>query len=348
MISFRTIQGVLLFFFLSLSTAAGELTLNPSHPERYTVVQDDTLWEISTKFFDEPWRWPEIWQNNPRIKNLDLIYPEDVIARYVHGKPRLSVETTNTEDSARLLPQVREESIEDTVPLIPIDAIKQFFVPSRVVSLSEIENAPYIVAFAGEHLAGGAGQNIYVKPQNNLNEASGYMVFRQGALYQDPETKEILGYEATYIGDTKLVRGGDPAIFQLTRTRDYTLVGDRLLPVLEEKIRLTYQPRFPQTKLSGHIISVLDGVSQTGQYNVVAIDRGLEDGLEIGHVLEIYQSGNRIRNIVPGYETCRKSVKLPDERAGILMVFRPFSRVSYALIMKATGPIHDLDLVKTP
>ncbi len=104
----------------------------------------------------------------------------------------------------------------------------------------------------------------------------------------------------------------------------------------------------PETELAGHIISVLDGVSQIGQYNVVAIDRGSEDGLEPGHVLEIYQSGNRIRDIVRGYGTSRKSVKLPDERAGILMVFRPFSRVSYALVMEATGQIHLLDLVKTP
>ncbi|MGH8556965.1 MAG: LysM peptidoglycan-binding domain-containing protein [Methylococcales bacterium] len=346
--SCRTIHAVLLFFFLSLS-AADEPTLNPSHPERYSVIEGDTLWDISAMFLDEPWRWPEIWQNNPRIKNPDLIYPGDLVAlSYLNGKPRLSVETTDTEDSVRLLPRAREESIEDAVPLIPIDAIKQFLAPSRVVSLNELESAPYIVAFAGEHLAGGAGQNIYVKPLNNLDEEKSYMVFRPGPVYKDPETKEIFGYEATYIGDAKLIRGGDPATFQLTRTRDYTLVGDRLLPVLKEKIRLTYQPRAPETKLSGHIISVLDGVSQIGQYNVVTIDRGLEDGLDIGHVLEIYQSGNRIRNIARGYGTSRKSVKLPDERAGILMVFRPFSRVSYALVMKATGPIHDLDLVKTP
>ncbi|MGH8475798.1 MAG: LysM peptidoglycan-binding domain-containing protein [Methylococcales bacterium] len=353
--SFRTIHGILLFVFLSCTATADELILNPSHPDRYTVVKGDTFWDISAKFLEEPWRWPEIWHNNPGIRNPDWIYPGDIIAlRYVDGKPSLSVEGTDSDDLRggkgfdHLEPRIREESLEEAIPLIPIDAIKQFLAPSRVVSQHEIQEAPYIVGFAGEHLAGSAGQNIYVKTQDNLDETSGYMVFRPGPVYKDPVTFEKLGYEATYIGETKLLRGGDPATFELTRTRDYTLVGDRLLPVVKENLRLSYQPHAPRDELSGHIISVLDGVSQIGQYHVVAIDRGLEDGLEIGHVLAIYQSGARIRNTVRGYRTFYKSVTLPDERAGILMVFRPFNRVSYALVMKASGPIHLLDLVKTP
>lgn len=346
--SFRTVHGILLFAFFSLAALADELTLNPSHPQRYTVVKGDTLWDISAMFLNEPWRWPEIWQNNPQIRNPHLIYPGDVVAlSYVNGKPRLSLETADG-GSGRLSPRIREESSEDAIPLIPVDAIKPFLSASRVVSRGEIESAPYIVAFAGEHIAGGAGQNVYVKPQNNPYDERGYMVFRKRNLFRDPETNENLGYEAIYIGDTKLVRGGDPATFHLTRTRDYTLVGDRLLPVLPEKIRLNYQPHAPQNSIAGHIISVLDGISQIGQYNVVAIDRGVEDGLETGHVLEIHRWGARIRDIVRRYGTSQKSVTLPDERAGLLMVFRPFERVSYALVMKATGPIHVLDVVKTP
>lgn len=347
--SFRAIYGFLFFCLLSASVTADELILNPSHPDRYTVVKGDTLWDISSKFLNDPWRWPQIWHKNPQIKNPDLIYPGDAIAlTYVDGKPRLSLERGGFGGSGKLSPQIREQALEDAIPVIPIRAIKQFLSPSRVVTEAEIENAPYVVAFAGEHLAGGAGQNAYVTAFDDESEERGYTIFRKGVVFKDPETNENLGYEAVYIGDIKLVRGGDPATFHIIKTKDVTLVGDRLLPILSEKIRLNYHPRPPETNLEGHIIGVLDGVSQIGQYNVVAIDRGTEDGIETGHVLEIYQTGERVRDAVLGYGSSEKSVKLPNERAGVLMVFRPFKRVSYAVIMKATGPIHVLDVVKTP
>jgi LysM domain len=347
--SCRMIHGFLFFICLNWSVGADELTLNPSHPERYTVVKGDTLWDISAMFLNEPWRWPEIWHNNPQIKNPDLIYPGDVVAlSYVDGKPRLSLETNGNAGAGRLSPKIRDETLEDAIPVIPIDAVRQFLSASRVVTRNELESAPYIVAFAGEHLAGGAGQNVYVKSPDYPIEENGYMVFRKGVHFTDAETQEDLGYDAVYIGETKLVRGGDPATFLLTKTRDFTAIGDRFLPAVEEKLRMNYQPHAPNFLIQGHIISVLDGVSQIGQYNVVAIDRGLADGIETGHVLEIYQAGDRIRDIVRGYGTSQKSVTLPNERAGILMVFRPFERVSYALVMRATGPIHVQDLVQTP
>lgn len=347
--SFRAIYGFLFFCLLNASVSADELTLNPSHPDRYTVVKGDTLWDISSMFLNDPWRWPQIWHKNPQIKNPDLIYPGDVISlTYVNGKPRLSLERGGISGSGRLSPKIREQELQEAIPVIPIRAIKQFLSPSRVVRESEIENAPYIVAFAGEHLAGGAGQNTYVTAFNNEPEDRGYAIFRKGVEFRDPETDENLGYEAVYIGDTKLVRAGDPATFHIIKTKDVTLVGDRLLPLLREKIRLNYHPRPPKTNIEGHIISVLDGVSQIGQYNVVAIDRGTNDGIETGNVLEIYQAGELVRDAVRGYGSSERSVKLPNERAGILMVFRPFEQVSYAVILKATGPIHVLDVLKSP
>lgn len=338
-----------IFICCSLAATADELALNPSHPERYTVVKGDTLWDIAAMFLNEPWRWPEIWQNNPQIKNPDLIFPGNVIVlSYVDGKPRLSLESGTPNASGRLSPTIREEQIEDAIPLMPIDTIRQFLTNSRVVTLDEISRAPYIVDFAGEHLTGGAGQNIYVKSTGDPIENQGYLVFRKGNHFKDAETNEDLGYEAIHIGETKFLRGGDPATLQLTRTRDYAAIGDKLLPLLNEKIRLYFQPRSPNVKIEGHIINVLDGVSQIGTYNVVAIDRGSENGLEVGHVLEIRQAGNRIRDIARGYGTFQRSVELPSERAGVLMVFRTFARVSYALVMRASGAIHVYDIVKTP
>ncbi|MBP1150143.1 MULTISPECIES: LysM peptidoglycan-binding domain-containing protein [unclassified Methylocaldum] len=338
----RIIIGIALSFVVG-TVSADHIQLNPNHPDRYTVVQGDTLWGISGKFLSKPWQWPEIWQNNPQIANPHLIYPGDVIAlSYVNGEPRLQIETPS---EVRLSPEVRVSPIARAVPLIPMDAIRQFLSRPRVVNKRELQDAPYIVAFVDEHIVGGIGDGIYVRAvEDGTNQA--FTLFRPGPAYQDPVTGDILGYEAIYVADAQLQRIGDPATLVLTRAQREAIIGDRLMPVEQEKIELYFQPRAPEQDIEAHIISVLDGVSQIGQYQVVVIDKGTADGIETGHVLDIYQSARPIRDIVsqrPG-----ETVALPDEHAGLLMIFRPFERVSYALVMNATRAIHVSDIAATP
>jgi len=345
--SFRAITAFLICCLISFTSVADELALNPSHPEKYTVVKGDTLWDISGMFLKDPWKWPKIWHNNPQIKNPHWIYPGDIVTlSYHNGKPRLSVHRGGMAGANdQLSPRIRSEDLKEQIPVIPIDAIKQFLTSPRVVTRSDIQNAPYIVDIAGEHLVGGAGEHIYVRSILD-DSVGGYTVFRPGMSYIDPVTGDHLGNEALYVADTNLLRVGDPATLLLTRTERETLVGDRLLPIVQEKIQLSYQPRAPKFDISGHIISVLGGVSQIGQYNVVVIDRGTADGVDTGHVLAILQSGAIVRDTV--LNSTAQNIKMPDEHAGILLVFRPFERVSYALVMRATGALHIMDLVRTP
>jgi hypothetical protein len=329
--------------FVVGTASADHVQLNPDHPDHYTVVRGDTLWDISGRFLSKPWQWPEIWHNNPQIQNPHLIYPGDVIAlSYVNGEPRLQVETPS---DVRLSPEVRVSPIDRAIPVIPMGAIRQFLSRPRVVSDRELREAPYIVDFVDEHIVGGNGDRIYVRAiEEGTTQA--FTVFRPGAPYREPVTGDILGYEAIYVADSQLERAGDPATLLLTRGEREAIIGDRLLPVEQEKIQLHFEPHAPNRPIEAHIIGVLDGVSQIGQYQVVVIDKGIADGIETGHVLDIYQSGRPIRDIVsqrPG-----ETVVSPPEHAGTLMIFRPFERVSYALIMKATRAIHVLDLAANP
>jgi hypothetical protein len=348
---FRVIVGFIVPFCISINTWAGDVKLNPSHPEKYSVITGDTLWSIAGKFLQNPWQWQKIWKKNPQIENPDLIYPGDVISfSIVDGKPQLTVASRAGDEKRAagektLFPHIRVTSLDEAIQLIPVDAIAPFLTSPRIVSEQDLAESPYIIDFAGEHLVAGAGDRVYVrailKPKN-----LGYTVYRQGNVFTHPDSGKVLGYEAEYIADTVLQAIGDPATLLITKSKSELRKGDRLMPTEEGQVALNYFPRPPKAKVKGSIISVLSGVVQIGQHNVVAIDLGTINGIQRGHVLEIYQRGQHVKD---NYGTTpNDTVKLPDEDAGALMVFRTFKNISYALVMESSAAIHVQDYVVTP
>lgn len=332
--------GFILGLLLTCGAAAAPVALNPAHPERYTVVKGDTLWDISSLFLRDPWLWPEVWYVNPQIENPHLIYPGDeIVLTYRDGQPILSLNRKN-----KLTPSVRATPLGDAIPTIPIDAIAQFLTRPYVMGEHELDLAPYIVHFLDDHIIGGAGISFYARSIQEEQPVR-YTIVRPGKPYKDPDTNEILGYEAAFIGDADLQRTGDPAKLFIASSDLEAIIGDRLIKAEDDEPLVNFQPRAPQTDIEGRIISVHNGVSQIGQYNVVVLNKGANDGLEPGHVLQILQGGDELRDIVKGRG---ETVTLPLEEAGVMMVFRTFERVSFALIMRATKPLHVLDWVRTP
>jgi len=343
----RTTLRALLPLLFSASLWADTLQVRANHPDQYTVVKGDTLWDISGKFLQHPWQWPQLWRNNPHIENPHWIYPGDTLYfSYVNGEPTLSLSPPGSNyqpDDIR--PHVRETMLEKAIPVIPVDAVAQFLTSPKVVSADELDDAPYVLEMAGEHLIAGAGDRVYVRAIENP-EGLGYTVYRAGKPYISPETQEILGYEAQYIAETTIEAPGDPATLRVIKSDQELKRGDRLMPTADGDMPLSYFPRPPENLIVGSIIRVMGGVSQIGQRDVVVIDKGSADGIEVGHTLDIYRKGRIVTdNVQPGASV---PVKLPDEIAGVLMVFRPFERVSYALVMEATDAIHTLDRVQTP
>lgn len=365
--------SLLLICCFSAMTLAETLQINPSHPDQYTVVHGDTLWDISAKFLRNPWQWPDLWRFNTQIKNPHLIYPGDTIYFSVlNGTPQLSLSrpTSNTtiadnegacvllEDDVKngrskfpmtkegkLQPCIRESGLNQAIKLIPLDKISQFLNSPSVVGANDLNASPYVVALAGEHLIAGAGDNLYVRTITSV-QPTAYTIYRAGNTYINPESGEILGYEAMYIADASLLQAGDPATLKIIKSSSEIRTGDRLMPNAEARLTLNYFPRPPDKPIKGNIISVLDGVSQIGLYNVVVIDKGTRDGLAVGHQLDVYQKG--VMALDNFSQIKNDFVKLPDEKAGIIMVFRVFNTVSYALVMKASQAIHLLDKVQSP
>lgn len=327
---------------LFLSTAeADTIVLNPSAPERYVVVRGDTLWDISERFLRDPWLWPEIWQVNPEIENPHLIYPGDIIVLTYDkdGRPRLTLQRGRP--SVKLSPEAHSTPLETAVPTIPLDAIGQFLSNSRVMLGDEYERAPYIVAFQDERVIAAQTDKAYVQ---NLpeTEQSRFTVVRKGQEFRDIEQgNKLLGYELVEIASANLLKQGNPATVGITDARREVRKKDRLYEEKDDVTPRNYTPHTTKERVEGTVIAVLDGVSRIGQYNVVVLNRGQEHGLEAGHILEIMQSGRTVRDGT-------QKITLPDERAGIIMVFKTFSNLSYALVMKADRDMKVSDRFYSP
>ena len=325
--------------------------LKPGHPEVYTVVRGDTLWDISGKFLSKPWLWPEIWQINPQIQNPHLIYPGDEIALvYVDGQPRLQLRRGDAgrtvrltpSDTVSLQPKIRATPLESAIPAISLDAIQGFLVQNRVVEREILDAAPYVVQGESERLVLGAGDKIYVR--GSLPDSESFSFVRHGPVYLDPETNELLGQEATYIGLGKVMSVEDDiATLRVSSTREEVQIGDRVMPTEERRVDSTFFPSAPDEEVRGQIISVFSGVTQVGQYDVVVLNRGEREGVAVGNVLAIYKRGALARDRI-----ANQTIRLPSERAGLLMVFRTFEKLSYGLVLRAERPLAVFDEVRNP
>jgi len=330
---------------LSISWAAWAQDAGPElrsdHPERYTVVKGDTLWDISSRFLNNPWYWPEIWHVNPQVSNPHLIYPGDRLALvYIEGKPRVT-KVGASDAVVKLSPQVRSEPIDTPIPAIPLDAISSFLTETRIISAAELEGAPYVLEGEDGRIVTGAGDKVYARGDIAANKVG---VFRRSNTYVDPVTNEFLGLEARSIASGDIsARNDDVLTLQLKRSSEEVRIGDRLMVSEDRAINTSFNPSAPDEEIDGLMISVDGGVTQIGQYDVVVVNKGTREGLEVGNVLAVFKSGNLVRDPVTD-----ETIELPSERAGLLMVFQTYEKLSYGLVLKATRPLSVGDRVKNP
>ena len=314
--------------------------LAEGHPNEYVVQVGDTLWDIAARFLKDPWYWPEIWYINPDIENPHLIYPGDVLGLVViDGQPRI----TNVRGSAyRMSPEARVTPLAEAIDSIPYEDVAAFLSSGVILEKGQADRLPYLVDTRGDHLIASAGNEVYVRGIGDELSGKRYQVVKIGDPLYDPDDNRLVGYQGIQVAEGRLRRAGDPATVALTSSSQEAKQGDRLLPESVD-IPLNFYPRSPSANIDGRIISVVGGVTQIGQYMVVVMNRGTNNGLEVGDVLTVWQAGEVVKDRVEG-----GSVKLPDEEAGTIMVFKVFDRISYGLVMEATQAIHVHDAVRNP
>jgi LysM repeat protein len=324
--------------------------LRPDAPMNYTVKRGDTLWDISAVFLKDPWFWPEIWQINPQVENPHLIYPGDVLSLAVGagGDARVFISQYS---GARLQPSLRSEALEGPIDTLPFAAIASFLSKPSVLTKDQALRAPHILAFRDHHMIGGTGHEAYVRNLNaTLNQR--FVVMHVGEEIRDPESNDVVGYQAAYVA-TAVVKVTDADVTKtvLTEGAREALQGDRLISQ-EGEMPLTFRPHAPKTAVNGQIIGIADDATQIGQYQVVVLNRGSNHGLAPGAVLAVDQRGELVHDQFARTpwekDPFGKMVRLPYERAGTLIVFKVFDRVSYGLVIGASGPMQVADRVYNP
>ncbi|MDF2182497.1 LysM peptidoglycan-binding domain-containing protein [Neptuniibacter sp. CAU 1671] len=315
------------------------LLLNEDYPESYVVVKGDTLWDISARFLKSPWKWPEVWGVNPQVDNPHLIYPGDIIyLTWVDGQPRLGVKR----DSG-IYPRARVTPLDTAIPAIPLRDINSFLNNNRVLSEDLMQKAPYVLGGRDERIIAGAGDRVYARGQL-LEEQPGQGIYRSENQYVDPETGEFLGYELLKIADGNVSeRHDDILTLDLAKSHQEVRVKDRVVPTEESRIQSMFYPKPSPDGVKAQILSVLGGVRDGGQYNVVAFNRGEREGIEAGHVFAIFRKGELTKDPITN-----ELIQLPQERSGELMVFKVFEKVSYGLIMRSTNVVSVGDKLQQP
>ena len=392
---------VSLAMLLAMPALADTLQLQDNAPEKYVVVKGDTLWDISARFLKSPWRWPEIWNlNREEVKNPHWIYPGDLIVLDRSGaEPRLTLVkgAASGLPTVKLSPGVRASEIGGgAIPTIPIRVIHPFLAQPRVVSAGEFDTAPFILGSNTERVILGSGDEAFAT--GGKPGVTRWSVLRPGKELSDPETGEILGYEVEYLGDARTLIEGAPQKIRITQSAREIMPRDILVEA-DDSTTFEYMPRAPEQPIQGRIISAYGGMTDSGRYQTVVINRGAQHGLEPGHVLAVYREGqavtlsrdeqermawvadktsaipeggawlysdvrclkqdskvtyNQTVNMQSAFRnTCldnrsENAIKLPDAHSGLVMVYRVFDKVAYALIMQSEGPVYLLDTVRNP
>jgi len=390
-----------LTLLLCLAVKADKLELKPNHPETYIVKRGDTLWDISGKFLKQPWKWAEIWEINPQVKNPHLIYPGVTLSLiYINGKPRLTVNRGQSRGTVKLSPKTRSEVITKPIPTVELKRVHSFLVQNRIfTSETEFAENPYILAGKDGFITGSAPGNIMyargvfyenvpeitefitdnevaeldttvdecncdpiveVDPEPIPEEIveliaeepiaekySKYGIFRLGNTYRDPRTKRILGIDGTYIGKAEVfdMPEENMAKILIQEVTREILPGDRLIePEQDREFGSKFIISEPTDEIEGGLIlDVPMGVKRAGAKEVVLINKGLSDNIIEGNILAIYQTGEIIKDRVT-----KKNIKLPDEQVGLVMVFKAYDNLSYALVLESEVQVGVGNLVRNP
>ncbi len=359
-ISFNSLTKALLMTVISstllMTTAQANNpapTIKADAPNRYIVKKGDTLWDISGRYLDSPWRWKEIWATNKQIKNPNLIYPDDIlILCVIQGQTLVGIDTgegcagVEKQLTGQVVSAVTVTSVTNSIPAIPLTAIQHWLDRSVIVRPEDFSSTPYILASKNRNLITASGDKVYAKGVP-LIVGQRYGVYREGEKYVDPKTQRIIGLEVTQVASAMVTSVAENGVSSLQLTQSYgkeVREGDRVFVELGNSIPPVFYPAPAEVSRGGMIVRVMDSISSAARGSVVAINLGTAQGAKPGDVLTVYQKGPLVRDTIDN----DNSVRLPSEESGMVMVFNSFDDISYAYVLSSELPLNVGDQLLPP
>ncbi len=328
-------------------------TIKADAPNRYIVKKGDTLWDISGRYLESPWRWKEIWATNKQIKNPNLIYPNDIlILCVIQGQTLVGIDTgegcagIEKQLTGNVVSAVTVTSVANSIPAIPLTAIQHWLDRSTIVRPEDFNSTPYILASKNRNLITASGDKVYAKGVP-LIVGQRYGVYREGEKYVEPKTQKVIGLEVVQVASGMVTDVAENGVSSLQLSESYgkeVREGDRVFVELNNVIPPVFYPAPAQVSRGGMIVRVMDSITSAARGSVVAINLGTAQGAKPGDVLTVYQKGPLVRDTIDN----DNSVRLPSEESGMVMVFNSFDDISYAYVLSSELPLNVGDQLLPP
>lgn len=284
--------GMLLVFISSIAYS------QEMEYKEYKVLKGDTLWDISSKEIQDPFLWPKIWKENPEIKNPDRIYPDQAIKIPIRILEKEQPEEAIAEKEAAIPEPVKVEPKKEEPKVVErkIEPIKKNYLADLDTLISsgyitdyitdEVKSAGKITGAPSGRTLFGDNDYVYIKTKNSANTGDKFYIIRSDKFIKHPGTNKKLGHLIEVLGIAEVI-GTENGEIKAKITKSYrdVLTGDLLdtfyevEPVMEEET-----PRKPD--ISGFIVAIHQMRTVSGYMDILFIDKGSNNGLEVGDMLK--------------------------------------------------------------
>ncbi|MEZ4525161.1 MAG: LysM domain-containing protein [Desulfobacterales bacterium] len=317
----------------------------------YTIQKGDTLWDLSRKFLNSPWYWPELWKENSDvpIPNPHLIYPGQRIRLFRKGQMPETVQlppmpAPSVPPDVEVIPTTEPETEEilsdDGTPHYVFTLINQVgFIRKEPVKSSGI-----IFMERDDKQMISKGDTVFLRPSEPGSLVLGkmYTVYRTSAPLTDEKTKEVFGIQHLIVGVVEIVKDEpDFKIGRVTQSYRNIKVDDLLMPYTPKSPKILFAKS--QEGISGRIIASEEHNSMMGEHDIAFVSKGTVDGLAPGQKYRVYEE----EVFTAGSKEARRTVHTPMD-FGTVLVLHAEETVSTVLIIQSQKDIRPGDLIRTP